>query len=139
MRIGGRRREILWGIFERVRAGLAEKKAVTWADVFGRLTDDLAAGNKPPFDFAVVDEAQDHGVAEAWFLGALSGNKPDGLFFTGDLGATHFPAAVLVEGPRARCARTFFCPADQLPDFASDADACGPTASGHPLGRGRQC
>jgi UvrD/REP helicase N-terminal domain len=29
-RIGGKQREILWAIFERVRAGLAEKKAVTW-------------------------------------------------------------------------------------------------------------
>ena len=28
-RIGGKQREILWAIFERVRAGLAEKKAVT--------------------------------------------------------------------------------------------------------------
>ena len=81
---------ILWGIFQRVRAGLAEKKAVTWADVFGRLTDDLAAGGLAPFDYAVVDEAQDLGVAEARFLGALSGSKPDGLFFAGDLGQRIF-------------------------------------------------
>ncbi len=84
-RIGGKQRETLWAIFERVRAGLAAKKAVTWADVFGRLTDDLAGAGRPPFDFAVVDEAQDLGVAEARFLGVLSGDKPDGLFFTGDL------------------------------------------------------
>ena len=30
-RIGGRQREILWTIFERVCAGLAERRAVTWA------------------------------------------------------------------------------------------------------------
>jgi superfamily I DNA/RNA helicase/mRNA-degrading endonuclease RelE of RelBE toxin-antitoxin system len=89
-RIGGKQREILWAIFERVRAGLAEKKAVTWADVFGRLADDLAAGGKAPFDYAVVDEAQDLGVAEARFFGALSGDKPNGLFFTGDLGQRIF-------------------------------------------------
>ncbi|WP_046861592.1 3'-5' exonuclease [Microvirga massiliensis] len=89
-RIGGRQREILWTIFERVRAGLDEKKAVTWADVFGRLTDELAAGGKPPFDHAVVDEAQDLGVAEARFLSALAGSKPDGLFFAGDLGQRIF-------------------------------------------------
>jgi mRNA-degrading endonuclease RelE of RelBE toxin-antitoxin system len=89
-RIGGKQRELLWAIFERVRTGLAEKKAVTWADVFGRLAVDLASGGKKPFDYAVVDEAQDLGVAEARFLGALSGDKPDGLFFTGDLGQRIF-------------------------------------------------
>jgi superfamily I DNA/RNA helicase len=79
-RIGGKQREILWTIFERVRAGLLEKKVVTWADVFARLTDELTAGGKPPFDHAVVDEAQDLGVAEARFLAALAAAKPDGLF-----------------------------------------------------------
>jgi hypothetical protein len=66
-RIGGAQREILWSIFERVRAGLAERRAVTWADLFGRVTEDIVAGSRPPFDFAVVDEAQDVGVAELRF------------------------------------------------------------------------
>jgi hypothetical protein len=35
-RIGGKQRENLWSIFQRVRAGLSERKAVTWADLFGR-------------------------------------------------------------------------------------------------------
>jgi hypothetical protein len=61
-RIGGKQREILWSIFERVRAGLAERKAVTWPDLFGRVTAHITA-NKSPFDFAVVDESQDVGVA----------------------------------------------------------------------------
>lgn len=89
-RIGGKQREALWDIFDRVRAGLKERKAVTWADVFGRLTDDLAAGAQAPFDYAVVDEAQDLGVAEARFLGVLAGGEPDGLFFAGDLGQRIF-------------------------------------------------
>lgn len=55
-RIGGRQREVLWQIFERVRAGLAEKKALTWSDVFGRLTEHLRTGAPRPFEFAVVDE-----------------------------------------------------------------------------------
>jgi mRNA-degrading endonuclease RelE of RelBE toxin-antitoxin system len=88
-RIGGKQRELLWTIFERVRAGLAERKAVTWADVFGRLTEDLGAGWRSPFDHAVVDEAQDLGVAEARFL-AAAGAKPDGLFFAGDIGQRIF-------------------------------------------------
>jgi len=89
-RIGGKQREALWVIFERVRIGLAERKVVTWAEVFGRLADQLEAGGRRPFDHAVVDEAQDLGVAEARFLGALAGDRPDGLFFAGDLGQRIF-------------------------------------------------
>jgi superfamily I DNA/RNA helicase len=85
-RIGGAQREILWSIFERVRAGLAERQAVTWADVFGRVAANIANGGTRPFDFAVVDEAQDVGVAELRFLAALARDHPDGLFFAGDLG-----------------------------------------------------
>lgn len=73
-----------------MRAGLAEKKAVTWADVFGRLTDDVAAGGRTTFEYAVVDEAQDLGVAEARFLAALATDRSNGLFFAGDLGQRIF-------------------------------------------------
>ncbi|MBF0334058.1 MAG: UvrD-helicase domain-containing protein [Alphaproteobacteria bacterium] len=87
-RIGGKQREAMWGIFAQVRAGLAERGAVTWADVFGRLTEHLAGAS--PFDFAVIDEAQDLGVAEMRFLAALVGDRQDGLCFTGDLGQRIF-------------------------------------------------
>jgi hypothetical protein len=89
-RIGGKQRETLWAIFERVRAGLAQRNIVTWSDVFGRLTDDLAAGTKQVFDFAVVDEAQDVGIAELRFLAAIGASRNDGLFLTGDLGQRIF-------------------------------------------------
>jgi superfamily I DNA/RNA helicase len=89
-RIGGAQREILWSIFERVRAGLAERCAMTWADLFGRVAENIAAKGKPPFDFAVVDEAQDVGVAELRFLAALATDRPDGLFFAGHLGQRIF-------------------------------------------------
>uniref|UniRef100_UPI00359C8B42 hypothetical protein n=1 Tax=Salmonella enterica TaxID=28901 RepID=UPI00359C8B42 len=48
------------------------------------------SGKARPFDYAVVDEAQDLGVAEARFLAALTGEWPDGLFFAGDLGQRIF-------------------------------------------------
>lgn len=88
-RIGGKQREVLWSIFAGVRAGLAERQMVTWADVFGRLTDHLRSAPKP-FDFAVVDEAQDVSVAEMRFLAALAGAPADGLFLAGDLGQRIF-------------------------------------------------
>ena len=48
------------------------------------------AGNESPFDFVVVDEAQDVGVAELRFLASLAADRPDGLFFAGDLGQRIF-------------------------------------------------
>ena len=43
-----------------------------------------------PFEFCVVDEAQDIGVAELRFLAALGAGRPDALFFAGDLGQRIF-------------------------------------------------
>jgi superfamily I DNA/RNA helicase len=42
------------------------------------------------FDFAVIDEAQDLSVANLRFLAALGGNRPNALFFAGDLGQRIF-------------------------------------------------
>ena len=89
-RIGGKQREALWAIFERVRAGLVERRIVTWSDVFGRLTESLTAKGARPYDFAVIDEAQDLGVAEARFFAAMAVGRGDGLFFAGDLGQRIF-------------------------------------------------
>jgi len=89
-RLAEPQRALLWSIFERVRASLDERRLVTESDVFDRLTAHLAAAKHPPFDFVVVDEAQDIGVAELRFLAALGGSRPDGLFFAGDLGQRIF-------------------------------------------------
>ncbi len=89
-RIGGRQREILWSIFERVRTGLAERRTVTWPDVFGRVRVHIGDGGKSPFDHVVVDEAQDVGIAELRFLASLVKEDRDGLFFAGDLGQRIF-------------------------------------------------
>jgi hypothetical protein len=58
--------------------------------VFGRVTHHLGGGGKRVFDFAVVDEAQDVGIAELRFLAALGSSRADGLFLTGDLGQRIF-------------------------------------------------
>jgi len=89
-RIGGKQRETLWAIYERVRAELAERGVVTWSDVFGRLAGSLTQSGLRPYDFAVIDEAQDLGVAEARFFSALAAGRGDGLFFAGDLGQRIF-------------------------------------------------
>jgi mRNA-degrading endonuclease RelE of RelBE toxin-antitoxin system len=89
-RVGGKQREILWTIFSAVREGLSKRNMVTWSDVFGRVTEEIIASGKKPFDFAVVDEAQDLGVAEARFIAALGASQLNGLFFAGDLGQRIF-------------------------------------------------
>ena len=83
-------RAVLWSIFERVRKGLEERKLTTHAALFTSLAIALAKGNHPPFDFAVVDEAQDVSVAHLRFFAALGASRPDALFFAGDLGQRIF-------------------------------------------------
>jgi hypothetical protein len=89
-RLGPKQREALWPIFEHVRTGLEERKLVTWAMLFGRVTAKLAESGQRPFDFAVADEAQDLRVAEVRFLAKLLGDRSNGLFFSGDLGQRIF-------------------------------------------------
>ena len=83
-------RAILWSIFERVRGGLKERGIMTLAAVFTALAAALAKSKNPPFDFAVVDEAQDISISHLRFFAALGGNRPNALFFAGDLGQRIF-------------------------------------------------
>ena len=83
-------RAVLWSIFEQVRNGLNAQVLTTHAGMFTTLAAALAAGKPTPFEFAVVDEAQDMGIAHLRFLAALGANRPDALFFAGDLGQRIF-------------------------------------------------
>ncbi|MDO8294455.1 MAG: 3'-5' exonuclease [Gallionella sp.] len=83
-------RVVLWSIFERVRAGLQERKLITHAQLFTALAAALSANKNVVFDFAVVDEAQDVGIAHLRFFAALGGGRPNALFFAGDLGQRIF-------------------------------------------------
>jgi mRNA-degrading endonuclease RelE of RelBE toxin-antitoxin system len=83
-------RKILWSIFERVRSKLKEQGLMTQASVFTALSSTFAGSKNPPFDFAVVDEAQDIGISQLRFLAALGGDRPNALFFAGDLGQRIF-------------------------------------------------
>jgi hypothetical protein len=83
-------RKILWAIFERVRAGLCSQERITQAGLFTALADALKKSGSRPYDFAVVDEAQDLGIAQVRFFAALCGDRRNGLFFAGDLGQRIF-------------------------------------------------
>lgn len=87
-------RSVLWAIFDLVRSGLLEKGLTTPAGLFTNLANALKKRKDPVFDFAVVDEAQDIGIAHLRFLVALAGGedslRPNALFFAGDLGQRIF-------------------------------------------------
>jgi superfamily I DNA/RNA helicase len=80
----------LWSIFDRIRTALNSRNMITNSAMFTKLAANIAKGKTPPFDCVVVDEAQDFGVAHLRFLSAIGANRPDALFFAGDLGQRIF-------------------------------------------------
>ncbi len=89
-RLPEKQRIMLWAIFDRVRSGLKARVMVTYSDLFTQLASQLAESKHPPFDFIVVDEAQDISVAQLKFLAAFSEGRTNSLFFAGDLGQRIF-------------------------------------------------
>ena len=89
-RVGSKQRELLWTIFSQALDTLNKEKQITWSGLFKQAADSLKKINTPPFDFVIVDEAQDIGIAALQFLCALGTRYPDSLFFTGDLGQRIF-------------------------------------------------
>ena len=89
-RLPEKQRITLWSIFEKVRAKLQAGNLLTYADIFTRLADHFAKSKKLPFDYAVVDEAQDISISQLRFLAALGAGRPNSLFFAGDLGQRIF-------------------------------------------------
>lgn len=89
-RLPENQRRVLWAIFEQVLAALQEQGLVTHAGMFNRLAEHFAGGKRAPYDHIVVDEAQDVSIPQLRLLAALAGERPNGLFFAGDLGQRIF-------------------------------------------------
>ena len=95
-RLGRRRRlpesqrRTLWSVFEQVRSSLRERSLITRSEMFAQLAAKFGETQRSPFDFIVVDESQDVGVAQLRFLAALGADRTNGLFFAGDLGQRIF-------------------------------------------------
>jgi mRNA-degrading endonuclease RelE of RelBE toxin-antitoxin system len=93
-RLSEAQRAALWSVFERVQSALAQAGLMTEAEMFARLTAKIATLRHPPFDFVVVDEAQDVSIAQLRFLATMGTSKgsmrPNSLFFAGDLGQRIF-------------------------------------------------
>jgi hypothetical protein len=89
-RLGEKQRLQLWTIFEQAQQRLREGGMFTTAMIQAAVTEELGSSDIPPYDFIVVDEAQDVNVPQLRFLAALAGNRADALFFAGDLGQRIF-------------------------------------------------
>lgn len=83
-------RRLLWTIFELVRDQLKARNCLTHAAMFSKLASHLAGNKHLPFDYCVIDEAQDINVPQLRFLAAMGGSRPNSLFFAGDLGQRIF-------------------------------------------------
>jgi hypothetical protein len=89
-RLGSKQRETLWQIFGRVRDTLRQRVLFTPAALFEAVTATYAGRTVKPFSHIVVDEAQDLGVPELHLLSAIAPDRPDALFFAGDIGQRIF-------------------------------------------------
>lgn len=89
-RLSEKQRRVVWDVCSRVASRLATEGLSSMPAVYARLAARLAQVRQRPFEFVVVDEAQDLSVAQLRFLAALAGGQPEGLFFTGDLGQRIF-------------------------------------------------
>ncbi|MES9971857.1 MAG: 3'-5' exonuclease [Candidatus Thiodiazotropha sp.] len=92
-RLSEGQRQILWKIFEKANTELKNSNAVSMAGIYLDLTKSLTENQNSPFDFVVVDEAQDISIPQLRFLAALGGDRPNALFFAGDLGQRIFQQA----------------------------------------------
>jgi mRNA-degrading endonuclease RelE of RelBE toxin-antitoxin system len=84
------RRQLLWSIFERVQLKLKQQDLITYPMMYARLSAHFADVKRSPFDYCIIDEAQDISVTQLRFLAALSIDSPNSLFFAGDLGQRIF-------------------------------------------------
>ena len=89
-RLSEKQRATLWSIFSRAQQRLRESALVTLAQIYGDVAREMAEGAARPFDYVVVDEAQDVSVPQLRFLSALGRVRPDSLFFAGDQGQRIF-------------------------------------------------
>jgi superfamily I DNA/RNA helicase len=71
-------------------AQLQQSNQKTLPMIFYQLADYIVTSGRTPFDFAVVDEAQDIGIHHLKLLAALGLDKTNALFFAGDLGQRIF-------------------------------------------------
>ncbi|QYY37130.1 3'-5' exonuclease [Ruficoccus sp. ZRK36] len=89
-RLNEAKREQLWAVFSSVQQRLSDDSVLSKCGMFSQLAHQLGKSSRTPYDFTVVDEAQDISISQLRFLAALGSHRADALFFTGDLGQRIF-------------------------------------------------
>lgn len=89
-RLSEAKRQHLWAIFNRVWLALAQQGLITEAEMYTRLAETLAQRDRVIFDHVLIDEAQDLTIPQLKLIAALGQNRPNSLFFAGDLGQRIF-------------------------------------------------
>jgi hypothetical protein len=85
-----RARQRFWNVFAEVRRGLATRKFNTFGEICDRVRLRIEADGARPFQYVVVDEAQDFGPRELRLVAALATPGSRALFFAGDVGQRIF-------------------------------------------------
>lgn len=83
-------RAIAWSIFDKVKSALKAKQLITLSEMFSELAAFYSSNVSRPFEYLIVDEAQDVSVAQLKFLSAIGKDRGSSLFFAGDLGQRIF-------------------------------------------------
>ena len=89
-RLSEEKRAVLWSIFEELHRRLNEQRWTTLPAAFHQLALEFEVREIKPYDYIVVDEAQDISPMQLRFVGALAAGGINSLFFAGDLGQRIF-------------------------------------------------
>lgn len=90
LRLAEAKREMLWQLFETVHSKLAADGCMTMRGVYNQLKQHHRETKVAPYDFVVLDEAQDVGISALEWLAAICHKHPDSLFCAGDTGQRIF-------------------------------------------------
>ena len=84
------KREEAWKVFEKIQDKIKQKNAITKPQLLHEIARQYASGFATNISHIIVDEAQDLSVDELVLLAAISGGRPNALFFAGDIGQRIF-------------------------------------------------
>lgn len=89
-RLTEEKRKQLWTVFEQIKKKLSSTNQLTQSGLFSKLAQRLAGNKNMPYDYIIVDEAQDISIAQLKLLATIAGNNDESLFFAGDIGQRIF-------------------------------------------------
>ena len=90
VRLTEAQRKRLWEVFQNVRFAMATAGEMTISDVYYKLIPLFNERKIRPFEFAIVDEAQDISISQLRFFASITNAEGNSLFFAGDTGQRIF-------------------------------------------------